>query len=152
MKHWIVVADAGSCRIWETNARLADWSLVQSMENERIHLDASELKSGQRGRMITGPGGAHSAYESNTEPHEVERERFAKEIGDTLNLALTQNRWDRLVLAAPPKFLGLLRAELSDGAAKRVAASLHHDLVKTPQAELPDLIRGHLPEIAGPIA
>ena len=45
--------------------------------------------------------------------------------------------------------IGDLRADLSARVARRVAASIHHDLGRTPAPELPAAVRRHLPETAG---
>jgi protein required for attachment to host cells len=53
---------------------------------------------------------------------------FAKQIGRYLEQARQQQRYDELVLIAPPKFLGVLRKELDNEVEKLVADELPKDL------------------------
>ena len=55
---------------------------------------------------------------------------------DKLKEARTQNRYWRLVLVAPPRFLGLLRSSLDGPTAKLVTASLDKDLAAEKTSEL----------------
>jgi protein required for attachment to host cells len=55
-------------------------------------------------------------------------ERFAKRVGDYLEKARTEHRFDALVLIAPPKFLGALRRELGKDTARLVADEMPKDL------------------------
>ena len=52
----------------------------------------------------------------------------AKRIGDYLDKARTDQRYEQLVLVAPPKFLGALRKELGKEVGKLVADELPKDL------------------------
>ena len=51
--------------------------------------------------------------EPDTTQHEVQAERFARELGQVLSEALTSKKYDVVGLVAPAHFLGLLRAELT---------------------------------------
>lgn len=53
---------------------------------------------------------------------------FAREVGRYLDKARIAQRFDRLVLVAPPKFLGALRKELHKEVEKLVAEELPKDL------------------------
>jgi protein required for attachment to host cells len=149
MRHWVVIADSGSCRIWETDDLLDVWALVRRLENEAVHRDAAELVSGPRGATRSGPNGVRSALDRHTDPHDAERSRFARHVARTIDEALTHDLWDRLVLVAPARFLGLVRAELSTPALRRLVASVDHDFARLPEGELPDAVRRHLAPTAG---
>ena len=61
-------------------------------------------------------------------PHERVVADFARELAARLRQARVANTFERLVLVAPPKFLGLLRAQLDDPTSARVVGSLDKDL------------------------
>jgi protein required for attachment to host cells len=145
MRHWVVITDAGSCRVYETNDALSAFAEVRSLTNERIHLEVAELVSDQRGATQSRPGGERSAFDRHTDPREVERVRFAREVAELLE----QEAPERIVIAAPPRFLGDLRAQLSERVHRAVLATIEHDYVKTPLNELPERIRAHLSEAEG---
>jgi protein required for attachment to host cells len=76
--------------------------------------------------------------EPRTNPREVEQERFAREIAGALDKADQRQRFDRLILVAPPAFMGLLRSVLSTGLANKVSGALTKDLTKVAIHDLPD--------------
>jgi protein required for attachment to host cells len=69
-------------------------------------------------------------------PHERAVSDFARALAEKLKDARMQNRYWRLVLVAPPRFLGLLRSSLDGPTAKLVTASLDKDLASEKTSEL----------------
>jgi protein required for attachment to host cells len=67
---------------------------------------------------------------------------FAKRIAARLEEGRVSSQVDKLVLIAPPKFLGHLRSSLSTAAAGLVALTLDKELTQLPV----DKLAGHLPE------
>jgi protein required for attachment to host cells len=63
-------------------------------------------------------------------------ELFAKRIGDYLEKARTDHRFESLVLIAPPKFLGTLRKELGKEVRKLVAGEMPKGLSTLSAREL----------------
>jgi protein required for attachment to host cells len=149
MDHWIVIADAGTARIFRSDEALVAWTGVRTLSNDRIHLHAADLASDHRGATRARPGGDRSALDRHTDPHDVERVRFAGAVADAIDEGLASGAYERLVIAAAPKFLGDLREKLSDRVARRLAASIPHDFTHTTVDDLPDAVRGHLPADAG---
>jgi protein required for attachment to host cells len=70
--------------------------------------------------------------------HQVEL--FAKRIGEHLEKARNEHRYDRLCLVAPPRFLGALRKELTREVQKLVAEELPKDLSALSARELEDYL------------
>jgi protein required for attachment to host cells len=73
------------------------------------------------------------------------REKHALQFADLLRDAIRQgrieNRYDQLVLMAPPRFLGVLRERLDDQSLKCVTAEIDNDLLALSPSEL----RAYLP-------
>ena len=69
-------------------------------------------------------------------PHDRAVADFARLLADKLQHARVQNQYQRLVLVAPPRFLGLLRASLDGPTSQLVLASIHKDLAISKEAEL----------------
>jgi protein required for attachment to host cells len=74
-------------------------------------LKGNDVFSDSRSGSNRAPGGAHSTYDDHRERHreEVER-RFAKRIGLAIASFVRMRATEKLVLAADPHMLGLLRA------------------------------------------
>ena len=88
-------------------------------------MDDRELTTDGNPRLH-GPGGLSAREEPSAVEHAVEK--FSKRIGDYLEKARTDHRYDQLVLVAPPKFLGLMRKEFGAEVGKLVVDELDKDL------------------------
>ncbi|MDP2315306.1 MAG: host attachment protein [Pseudomonadota bacterium] len=131
-KHWVLVADAAGAKVYESDALLEELTLVE----ELTHVHDGKL-----------PGAGHGAQEAHHDPHVVAEGRFARAVAKFVNE--DRHRFDRLVVVAPPRFLGDLRGELSQAVGNRVVASIHHDWTKLHTRELAAKVRANLPDVAG---
>lgn len=132
--HWVVVADAAGAAIYEGDVMLEGLGLVEAMGTHT------------RGGL---PSAGASAGMAHHDPHIVREERFARGVASLVNEADRRHGFERLVLVAPPHFLGDLRAEISTTAAKRLVGSIHHDWTKVHPHELAARVRKELPEVFG---
>lgn len=82
------------------------------------------------------PGGAHYAVDPGTPPADQHRARFADRVIEALGQEWAAAGADRLVIAAAPKMLGLLRARLQGAPKAALYADLDRDLVHLATAEL----------------
>ena len=71
---------------------------------------------------------------------------YARAIAERLRGARIANTYDRLVLVAPPRFLGVLRAALDAPTSARVVGSLDKDLATLSE----DALVAHLGEVIAP--
>lgn len=90
------------------------------------------------------PGGAHFGVDSATSPGDRQRALFADRVIEALGQEWAGAAPDRLVIAAPPKMLGLLRARLSGAAKAALAADLDKDLVHLAARDLAPHLDGIL--------
>ena len=148
MMHWVVLANEARARIVEADELLGELSQVADLVHPESRWKLDELKSDRPGRIAVG-GAARSAMDPHTEPEQVEARRFAREIAATLKKGRDEGRFERIVLAAPPKFLGQLRAELDPRIANCVVAELCKDFTRVGLFELPDTLRRNIPDTAG---
>lgn len=130
---WIVAADSSRARFLQVagRERLVE---VASLLNPEARMDDRDLISDAhpRFRGTAGPG----SDRQETSAHEHATDLFAKRVGDYLEKARTDHRYDELVLVAPPKFLGTLRRSLDKEVAKRVVDELPKDLSWLNEREL----------------
>ena len=61
---------------------------------------------------------------------------FARQVANYLNSAIAESKVNKLVIFAPPKFLGYLRSELSDAALKAGALAETRNLSDFEQNEI----------------
>jgi len=119
---WIVAADASRARVLQVAGpeRLVE---VDNLLNPDGRLEDREINTDARGRFSGGHTG-----EDDVGAVEHRTELFAKRLGDYLDKARTEHRYDELVLVAPPKFLGMIRKELGKEVEKLVADEVPKDL------------------------
>lgn len=98
------------------------------MLNPDGRLQDRELSTDAKGRWggPDRPGG--KPMQDETSPSEHVARSFSKRIGAYLDKARAEDRFDRLCLVAPPKFLGLLRGDLTKEVEKRVMREVPKDL------------------------
>ena len=70
----------------------------------------------------------------------VDLERFARELSQRLDRGVDNHQFDRLIIAAPPTFLGRLRRELSGRVRQRVVLDLDADYSNVPIRDLPSRV------------
>lgn len=98
---WVLAADGGRARIFETEGLKLDLRQVEDLRNP-------------------APRTAESA--------DKEREQFARTVAEFLERSRLHQRFNRLRLAVEPKFLGLLRDHLSSETRKLVYEEVSNDV------------------------
>ena len=134
---WILIADTAQARLFATDHGYGGpWRLVRAFSHPRGAAKASELVSDRPGRVQQSiADGSRSRADPRTTPHEVEAEHFARTLADALERG--RGQYARLVLVAPPHFLGLLRQVVSEMVGNAVAVSVDRNWTDLPEQELP---------------
>ena len=131
----VLVANDGEARLL-VNEGVGN-GLSQLAQHSAAELDQDRFEyADRRGRESAAPGMARHALEPRSSPQRQAREAFAAHLAAALRAAWQAGGYDRIMLAAAPRTLGALRAELGD-LAPHVSASLDKDLVKVPLSDLP---------------
>lgn len=138
---WIVVCDASRARFFMTRGPGEEWVKFEELEHPASRVKSIGLASDRPGRQLQSQG-VHkkAAMEPRTTPHDVEEMRFAHSIAQTLDLAHAHDAFERLILVAPPAFLGRLRRELSPRVHKSIWATLDKDYTHLGEDELHERI------------
>jgi protein required for attachment to host cells len=85
-----------------------------------------KIGSDRPGRTIESADGSRHAYAPRVDWHEFAKHEFAAKMASILNRRHARKEFDELILVAPAKTLGDLRAALD----KPTLASVRHELVK----------------------
>ena len=149
MRVRIVVADQSEADFYELGQRDLPPNFVQRLEDADAHLHNRDLKSDRPGRVFDhapAPNGrrgavAHHATGGERNPRKVEARRFARRVAQALDEERRQNRFERLIVMAPPAFLGLLREEITPAVHDLLTAEIGKDLVHEP----PEALNAYLP-------
>ncbi len=135
-KTWIVVADGGHARIFLNTG--PGQGLVPALGHDMIgnKLPSHELGSDRPGVSFSSSGPARRAMAPHTDPHEHAEHEFIRQVAAAIREGLNAHAFEQLVLVAPPKALGDLRAVLDPQAAKLVKADLNKDLTHLSPTQL----------------
>ena len=125
---WALVADAQRCRILERRIPLGRWQERTEEAVEVANPPSRELGTERPGRTHESSGTARHAIEPKTDPHRQAKQDFARLLADRLEARAA--KFDRLLLVAPPAFLGDLREALGEAARRRLAGTLDKDLTR----------------------
>lgn len=141
MTTWVVVADSSRGRIFVQEGPGEPLVEAEDMVHPGARLRGAELASDRSGRHSGAFGQGSHMFDVRTDAKEHEAENFAREIAEHLETGRTGGRFQKLVLMAPPAFLGELRGQLSDEVRKLVVGEVGKDLVTHSAEE----VRKHLP-------
>jgi protein required for attachment to host cells len=140
---WVVVADGARARILAGDPAAGDLELAMPELTGRGREKGADLMADRPGRSVDSSHvGDRHAMEPPTDPKEVEKQRFVRQLADRLAEALAEGRFGRLVLVAPPRVLGELRAVLAEKVRATIVREVDKDLTWVPVHELPGHLRG----------
>lgn len=150
----VVVADERQANFFDIPKYGAPLSAVGSLENPAGGLKDIDLETDRAGRRYGGASGARHGVgvqaghhhgvdgERSTERHELSQ--FAKDVAQRIDNDRVKHEFDRLVIVAGPRMLGLLRQELPDTCRGVLAGEISKDLAQ----HSPEAIRDVLPRDA----
>ena len=135
---WIVSGDSSRARVLQVTGRNS-LEEIEDFVNPKGRMDDRELTTDAHPRYRGTGGPGSDRQETGAQQHEVEM--FAKEIDRFLDQARMKNRYDRLFVVAPPRFLGLLRKNLSREVGKLVEDDLDRNLAWFDPREIDRMVR-----------
>lgn len=113
---WFVVADGGRARVFQTLGLALDLQEIEALTNDEY-----------TGTMLT----------------EKDREKFAKRVAAYLEEGRLHQRYVRLLLAIEPKFLGMVRADMSEDTRRLIFEQISEDLSTLNTRELEAHLQRH---------
>jgi protein required for attachment to host cells len=138
---WILLADGGTARIVrqlhpdrETGEQLQDLTFTHEVPHLR------ELMSDRPGRSFASTGTRRSAMEYRSDPVRDTRQAFARRIAEELSAHRRSDDFDRLVLVAEPRMLGMLRDAFDTRVKAAIIDEIDKDLVRLSRERLVDVL------------
>ena len=133
---WVVVADGAKARIFANKGSGSGITSVEERIDPEARKPTRDLGADKPGRSFESADNTRHAMASPADWHQEEKQKFLSELAAHLDTAVQQNRFDALVIVAPPEALGLLRKSLAGATAKRVQGELAKDLTNAPEPDL----------------
>jgi protein required for attachment to host cells len=146
----VVVADERQANFFDASRYGAPLSLRASLENPAGGMKDIELETDRPGRRFGGTTGVrHGVGAQQGHHHGVDGERsterhelalFAKEVAQKIDNDRVKREFDRLVIVAGPRMLGLLRQELPDTCKSVLAGEISKDLAQHSEDAIRDIV------------
>ena len=139
--HCLILADAARARFLTADELVDGLVEVVDLVQPAAHMRSGELYSDGQGRR------GNAALEPHTMPRDIQDKAFAHRIAD---MALERiDDYERLIVVAPPSFLGELRRALPARVSAKVVASIDKDFSSLALHDIGPAVRRHLPPTAG---
>jgi len=119
----VVVADERDATFFDLTKPQAPLEARGSLHNDSARPDR-ELETDRPGRRFGGTHGNRHAVDGERSTQRRETELFAKQVCQALDGARTRHEFDRLVIIAAPRMLGMLREALPAPCQAVVAAEV----------------------------
>lgn len=100
-----------------------------------------EIKTDAPGTMKQRWGDGRPAM-SETDFHQQEEDRWAKEAADELRRRALRNDFEALAIVAPPKVLGVLRKEFHKEVERRIVLTRNKEMTDRPIPDIEELLAG----------
>jgi protein required for attachment to host cells len=144
---WVLLADEGKARILAMDQPEADLVEIEELTDAAAHADDADFRHdayprrGGGGDLRTGGDAIGSSAEDKIDQ---EAELFARRIAGRLAEAHSRGRFERLCIAAAPRFLGRLRKALDPQVAKTVVDEVDKDLLQLNRREVKERLFARL--------
>ena len=138
---WLLVADSSRARLFSANNGANGLETISDSFCGEAREMAKDRGSDRPGRVQESATTAHHAVEAHTDPKTHEIQRFVQDIAGQINSDAQANKFDRLVLAAPPQVLGYYRQYLSDQAKARLLAEVPKSFAQLKEHEILERVK-----------
>jgi protein required for attachment to host cells len=136
-KTWVLVANGSQAKLYRVVKfpKIEELTTFAHLES-RLH--NKDLVSNRPGQGSDRVGFASHSYEPPSDPHELELEKFAKDLGRSLSGSCQKGEFSRLYVMASPSFLGLLRPHLDQKTKTCIVAEVPKDMIEHTIKEIED--------------
>ena len=139
----VVVSDSEKALFLVNRTDDADPYLEVVRKDEEDNPPDREQTANRRGRQSESTGPRTYAYDE-TDFHELQKERFASDLADKLYEMAHAGRYERLVLVASPKVLGVVRDEMHKEVSDKLVATIDKTLTNHPLQEIEQIVSDEL--------
>lgn len=140
---WVVVADGEKALFLVNHGDEIDMDLHVLRKDQQSNPPARERAENRPGRFNDGPSVHRSAVE-DTDWHQLEKERFASDLADTLYDYAHSGAFERLVVIASRIALSQLREKLHIEVRNRLILDIPKVLTNHPVDEIEKLLAQEL--------
>ena len=114
---------------------------IQDIPHPQGRMQNQDIDTDKLGRVFDSFGEGRHSTSPKQEPTEHIAQQFALELAEMLNKGRLTNAYDKLVLIAEPKFLGVLRAALDKNTESLVIQTVNKELLDVKEDELSEYLK-----------
>ena len=140
-KTLVTVAQRAKARFFRVEAGGARLVEIEDLIHPESRLHEGDLTTDQPGVVEERTGPSMRSYGNENQAKEHEAQVFAKEVAEAIAKQRVDEHYERVVIAAEPGFLGLLREKLDPATARIVDGEHHHELTELKTEEIAERIR-----------
>jgi protein required for attachment to host cells len=129
---WVLVAESSRAKFYAAKGRKAPITEIEALAHPESRLHEGDLVADSAGSDGGTVGQGRHVMNERTSAKEQEASGFAKVLAHRLDSARNKGEFNRLILIAPPAFLGLLRDNLSKEVLSLVSEQVDKNLVQKP--------------------
>lgn len=141
---WILLADSSHARVFLNEGVGQGVSPIAEGTFDAPVLPTREINADKPGVSFDSVGEGRHRMQPTTDPNRQVKLAFAKRLVSFLEQANNKQKYDRLILIAPPRMLGDLRSALPAKIGNLVYGKLDKDLMHISERDLPDHLAGML--------
>jgi protein required for attachment to host cells len=145
---WIVAADEHRVRIFEVEGKQSNFREYEDFINPEARMKGRDFNTDAAGRYFGKGQGAGDTSDPRVTATQHTTDLFAKSIGEYLNKARLEQRYDKLRVIAFPKFLGALRKHLSKATQETVEDEISKDISQFAPQQIEEYIKTRLQNVA----
>jgi protein required for attachment to host cells len=137
---WFLIADGRRARVLIEERRGA---ILSEPADLKFEIGAGDLYEPQDrpARAFDSAGTGRHAMDGGRNLHEEEEEKFLRRVAQHIGAAEKTGSFHHLVIAAPPRALGILRNHLAPAVLARIRAEAAKDLLAETAPELRERLR-----------
>jgi protein required for attachment to host cells len=124
---WVIVADGGRARVFQTRGLALDLQEIEDLVNTEGHR--------------TGLTDKEAEVLDRDEQKEKLESKFSKRVADYLEQGRLHQKYHRLIIAAEAKFLGMVRADLSEETHRLIFEQVSEDFSELDVDEIQTRLR-----------
>ena len=133
---WILSANRSSATFFESDWPGKSMRRIQDISHPEGRKQNREINTDKPGRSFDSLGQGRHAMGTEQEPTEHIAQQFALDLAERLDKGRVTHAYDKLVLMAEPRFLGMLRGALNKNTAALVTQTVNKELPNVNEEDL----------------
>ena len=138
---WILSANRSSASLFESDWPGKSMRRLQDIPHPQGRMQNKDIDTDKPGRVFDSFGEGRHSTSPKQEPTEHIAQQFALDLAELLNKGRLTTAYDKLVLIAEPKFLGVLRAALDKKTESLVIQTVNKELLDVKEKDLAEYLK-----------